>query len=291
MNSFLALLAPLGALVVLGAMLTFVVGRLEPSLAVRVSLGAMLAAAAATAAVLLHYGMVTLLELPFVGDRLHALVHPDAPHSGDRLAIALAATAWTLVAMWRLQRLFGAYRAERSRATGGIIETDCEVPVAYSLPGPRPTVVVSRGMSALLDRDEFRVVLAHERAHAELRHDLALLAGRVCVVAMPLLAPMMRVLEHAIEREADEVAARECGNRRLVARAVAKVALESRELLFSPGISVVGPAARAQHMLDGGRTSPRLVSFVASGGTFVLVGLGMLQWHHVVRAVASVCGV
>jgi hypothetical protein len=56
---------------------------------------------------------------------------------------------------------------------------------AYCLPGVRPRVVVSAGALSLLDRAELAAVLAHERAHAQERHDLVLLPFTALCRALP----------------------------------------------------------------------------------------------------------
>ena len=56
---------------------------------------------------------------------------------------------------------------------------------AYCLPGVTPRVVVSAGTLSLLDRAELAAVLAHERAHAQERHDLVLLPFTALCRALP----------------------------------------------------------------------------------------------------------
>ncbi|GAB3558486.1 M56 family metallopeptidase [Spelaeicoccus albus] len=52
---------------------------------------------------------------------------------------------------------------------------DHTAPVAYCLPGPRNTMVLSAGIIDLLSKPELEAVIAHERAHLEWRHDLVIL--------------------------------------------------------------------------------------------------------------------
>jgi hypothetical protein len=75
----------------------------------------------------------------------------------------------------------------------------------------------------LLDEDEQRIVLAHERAHAHYRHDRYLLAAEPAAAALPPLRALARRVNYSIERWADEAAAAICGDRRLVAITLGKV--------------------------------------------------------------------
>lgn len=52
---------------------------------------------------------------------------------------------------------------------------DHTAPVAYCLPGPRNTMVLSAGIVDLLSKPQLEAVIAHERAHLEWRHDLLVL--------------------------------------------------------------------------------------------------------------------
>lgn len=288
MNGMLNLVLPLVGIVVLCGLVSRCVPLLTPATAVRVSLGMLILAAVGSSAVIAHFTMMFLFGLPKVGEFVHGYLHPGGSHTVGETAAALTATVWSAFAACRLSILIRAYLAERSTATGGVIEIDTAVPVAYSVPGATPTVVISSRLRSLLEPDEMRVVMEHELAHSELRHDLALLAGRICSVLMPLVRSTMRGLEHAIEREADEIAVMRCGDRPAAVRALAKVALDRQDLLFSPGISRVGPAARAQSLLEE-RPASRAATMTALFGVALVGLLGLVQWHHVVRAVAAVC--
>ncbi|MFC5790313.1 M56 family peptidase [Agromyces tardus] len=59
------------------------------------------------------------------------------------------------------------------------------VPVAYCVPGIRTATVLTDGLVDLLDDDELRAVLAHERAHLDQFHHLVLLAFRAWHAALP----------------------------------------------------------------------------------------------------------
>jgi Zn-dependent protease with chaperone function len=102
-------------------------------------------------------------------------------------------------------------------------------PVAYALGGHAARVVVSRGLLALLNQQERNAVVAHEHAHVRLRHHRLLCFAQVAAAALGKAAPAARRARASLEREleaiADEAAARTVGDRRVVARALAKAAL------------------------------------------------------------------
>jgi beta-lactamase regulating signal transducer with metallopeptidase domain len=71
-----------------------------------------------------------------------------------------------------------------------------------------------------LDGAERRVLVAHERAHASGAHYLFTSAARLAAAANPLLRPVSSAIDLAVERWADEDAAREAGDRTATARAL-----------------------------------------------------------------------
>lgn len=75
--------------------------------------------------------------------------------------------------------------ARRDPTIPGALVLDHPGAAAYCLPGVRPRVVVSAGTLSLLDRAELAAVLAHERAHAQERHDLVLLPFTALCRALP----------------------------------------------------------------------------------------------------------
>ena len=71
------------------------------------------------------------------------------------------------------------------------------VPVAYCVPGIRTATVLSDGLVDLLDDDELRAVLAHERAHLDQFHHLVLLSFRAWNGALPWF-PIANRAERAV---------------------------------------------------------------------------------------------
>ncbi|MGW0683723.1 M56 family metallopeptidase [Streptomyces sp. NPDC002754] len=107
-------------------------------------------------------------------------------------------------------------------------------------------IVVS---TALLDRlapAERRALFAHERAHLTARHHRLLLTVRLAARANPFLRPLSSAVAYTAERWADEEAAAQVGDRKVVARAIGKAALSSggaREPLFA-AFAAPGPLPR-----------------------------------------------
>ncbi|MFE5671447.1 M56 family metallopeptidase [Agromyces sp. NPDC056523] len=94
------------------------------------------------------------------------------------------------------------------------------IPLAYCVPGLRTVTVVTEGLVDLLDADELRAVLAHERAHLDQFHHLVLLAFRAWHEALPWF-PIANRAERAVslltEMLADDAARREVGAEPLAA--------------------------------------------------------------------------
>ncbi len=122
---------------------------------------------------------------------------------------------------------------------------DHEAPVAYCLPGPATSAtVLSRGLLTLLDADQLRAVVAHERAHLLQRHHLVLLAFKSWRSALPWF-PIATRAETAVgllvEMLADDQARRQVDDRTL-AMAIALVGSAHGPVTggTGPGVNPVG---------------------------------------------------
>ena len=104
---------------------------------------------------------------------------------------------------------------------------DHEAPVAYCLPGTTKSItVLSAGLMSLLDEDQLRAVVAHERAHATQRHHLVLLAFRAWRGSLPWFPIATRAQDAVavlVEMLADDQARRVVSGKSL-ARSIALVA-------------------------------------------------------------------
>ena len=104
---------------------------------------------------------------------------------------------------------------------------DSPAPVAYCLPGALKSItVLTAGLIALLDDDELRAVIEHERAHVRLRHDIVLIlftAWRVSLPWLPTARNASREVALLLEMHADDSALAHVG-RGSLARAITVVA-------------------------------------------------------------------
>jgi hypothetical protein len=105
----------------------------------------------------------------------------------------------------------------------GLVVVDAPDPDAYALAGFPGRIVVSTAMLRALDPVERRILLAHERSHLRHRHHLHVQIADIAAAANPLLRPAGRAVRFAVERWADEDAARE--NRPVAARSLARAGL------------------------------------------------------------------
>lgn len=103
---------------------------------------------------------------------------------------------------------------------------DHAAPIAYCLPGgTRSATVLSRGLLSLLDADQLRGVVAHERAHLRQQHHLVLLAFKSWHSALrwfPIANRAENAVALLVEMMADDQARLEVDDRTL-AQAIALV--------------------------------------------------------------------
>ncbi len=188
------------------------------------------------------------------------------------------------IRFWRVQRTI---RSSRLRGTSIVASNDV---FAFVVPGPHSATVVSSGLLRHLGPDEQTVVFAHERAHADHRHDRYLTIARAAEAALPLIRPLTRRLEFSLERWADDAAVRAVnGDRLLVARTIAKVALlPNRRTSHSLGFAGLGEAARAECLLDPPSRS-RVLTALAVGSSTVGLTFAVYQLHHFEALLITLC--
>lgn len=203
---------------------------------------------------LLLYGLVpfgdTLLQgLTALGNNLRAGTLP----SGTSFTHVLALGSAILLGSHLLLNLSATFvRAERQRRRHYMLIAllsdplngqprmrviDHPAPVAYCLPGAgHSATVLSNGLLKLLDADQVRAVIAHERAHLVHRHHLVLLAFKSWHSALPWF-PIANRAENAVallvEMIADDRARRDVDDRTL-ATAIALVGLGQQPEVVSP---------------------------------------------------------
>jgi Zn-dependent protease with chaperone function len=170
----------------------------------------------------------------------HLIEHYSTP-AGGWLALAALATALGTLAriVWlassTLHRAAHARRAQLDALTlvgqnhpAGFVLVEHSTPFVYCLPGRRRRVVVTSRALELLTMRELAVVLAHERTHLRLRHDLALALSEALArtfVLIPLFRRAHDEITALIEMQADD-AAQAAGDRTALARALVTLSLE-----------------------------------------------------------------
>jgi len=128
------------------------------------------------------------------------------------------------VVSWSTVRpILAAWSASRACPVPLVVLPDRE-PMAFAVPGWPGRIVASRGALDACSPEERLAVLAHEQAHLDGHHDLHFVVVAFAAALDPALAALPRASRRAMERWADERAARETGDRRIVAAAIGRVA-------------------------------------------------------------------
>ncbi|HEY3714707.1 MAG TPA: M56 family metallopeptidase [Jatrophihabitantaceae bacterium] len=128
------------------------------------------------------------------------------------VAVLITSTVRVVLARRRHRYLLDLL-AERERS--GVTVLAHPAPAAYSVPGRRSRIVLSRGTFDLLAPDELDAVIAHERAHLRQHHDLVVqpfVAWRRSFPFLPAAADAARAVEQLVEFLADDAARSRVGN-------------------------------------------------------------------------------
>jgi Zn-dependent protease with chaperone function len=208
--------------------------RLPPAVTTRVLVAGSLVVTASTLFVLAVVAFTWVGQLPEIAAlgpwSIATLRHADPiPHPaaiGAALLLPVLAAQAARLVVHRCRALFAVQRSCRHLPdTGSLVVVDSERPDAFTTPQRRGRIVVTTGLLRALEPAEHRVVLAHETSHLEHRHPWWVLAAELAAAINPLLTPTARTIAHAVERWADEDAARAVDDRRLTARTLARTAL------------------------------------------------------------------
>jgi Zn-dependent protease with chaperone function len=206
---------------------------LTPAVAVRLLVVASVVVAASSLVVLFVVALIWVGQLPVVANYYDWSA--ETLRSTDPLPIVVGVVSALLVAailpclatvaLRRTRALWTARRACRRRARGGLVVVDTDRATAFATPVGGGRIVVTTGLLRVLSADERRALLAHEASHLSHGHVWWVLAADLAAAANPLLRRAARHVNHTVERWADEDAAREVGDRQVVARALARAAL------------------------------------------------------------------
>lgn len=171
--------------------------------------------------------------------------HYDSP--GGLLAttfgagVALAVTAralWCLgSSLWDVGRIRARQRTAisliaRVDAATGVMLIDDPRPAVYCMPGRVPVVVMTSGAAHKLTESQLATVLAHERAHLEGHHDVALVGSGALRRAFPFVPLFRHADKHVaalLEMRADDRAL-QAGDRMTLATALVRLSEASTPL-------------------------------------------------------------
>jgi hypothetical protein len=275
-------------LVALGvvALATSLHRRLPPRLTTRfVSIALALAVSAAALVVAAAF----LAHVPIVGIGFEWCAQAFGLHGSVSPWFGVPVVMLVVWGVLRTIKLVRQHRSLCAHDERSIRLARSDVPYAVTLPGRAGQIVISTAMVDLLDDDERRIVIAHEQAHARYRHDRYLLAAELAAAALPPLRALAKRVAYSIERWADEATAAACGDRRLVAVTLGKVALHSHAPTVA-GFNGLGVAARMAALLEPPIRNPRRGQVVALWLSLgVAAGFSVYQVHHLERLIAALC--
>jgi Zn-dependent protease with chaperone function len=280
---------PLLVTLAVAAIATSAHRRLPPRLATRFVTIALVLVVAAALPTALVVAVAYLAHVPVIGVGFQWCAQAIGLHSAVTPWIGLPVLGLLVVGMVRTVRLVREHRRMRMHDAHPIHIAHSHRPYAVTLPGRAGQIVISTAMVDMLDDDEQRIVVAHERAHARYRHDRYLLTAELAAAALPPLRALARRVNFSIERWADEAAAAACGDRRLVAVTLGKVALQTHPATVA-GFAGLGVAARVGALLEPPIPTPHRSQLLLLWSSLaVTAGFSVYQLHHLERLVTALC--
>ncbi|HWC82114.1 MAG TPA: M56 family metallopeptidase [Pseudonocardiaceae bacterium] len=258
--------------------------RLPPTWATLLLVPASLAMAGSTVFVLGALAATWLGQSPAIAAlgewssaRLDATDPVPDPLAAASLVLLAATAGWATYRITRRVRaMISMYRTCRElHASGPVVVLEDDRPDAFATPAGG--IVVTAALWHALTKDERRVVLAHERSHVAHRHTWWTFAADLAAAINPLLRPTASAVAHAVERWADEDAAREVGDRNAAARTIARTAL----LRHGAAKNALVPAA------TGGDVPQRVRALLAPPPRRNLIALAALAALLLAGAVAT----
>lgn len=280
---------PLLVTLAVAAVTTSAHRRLPPRLATRFVTIALVLVVVAALPTALVVAVAFLAHAPVVGFGFEWCAQAMGLHGSVPAWLGAPAVVLIAVGAVRAFRLLRQHRTFRVEHTRPIHVAHSHKPYAVTLPGRAGQIVISTAMVELLDDDEQRIVVAHERAHARYRHDRYLLTAEFAAAVLPPLRALAKRVNYSIERWADEAAAAACGDRRLVAITLGKVALQTNPPTVA-GFSGLGVASRMGALLEPPIPNPHRIHVVALWSSIVVTaGFSMYQLHHLERLLTALC--
>ena len=280
---------PMLVSLVLAAVATSVHRRLPPRLAARCVTIALVLGVTAALPTALAVAVAFLAHAPVIGFGFEWCAQAMGLHSAVPPWLGGPVVVLIAVGSVRVFRLLRQHRTLRIASPHPIHFAHSHKPYAVTLPGPAGHIVISTAMVDLLDEEEQRIVIAHERAHARYRHDRYLLTAELAAAALPPLRAMAKRVNYSIERWADEAAAAACGDRRLVAMTLGKVALQTSPPTVA-GFAGLGVASRMGALLEPPSQNPHGVQLLVLWSSMVVTaGFSLYQLHHLERLLTALC--
>ena len=263
--------------------------RLPPRLAARLATIGLIIVTLAALPTALVVAIAFLGHVPWLGLGFQWCARAFGLHGSVPAWVGIPVVVLLGVGTLRTARLVRDHRRMRLDVPHPVHIAHSQRPFAVTLPGRAGQIVISTAMVDMLDEDERRVVLAHEEAHGRFRHDRYLFVAELTAAALPPLRAMARRVTYSIERWADEAAAAACGDRKLVAVTLGKVALHSNPRTVA-GFAGLGVAARMGALLAPPVPTPRRYHLIALWSTLaVATAFSLYQLHHVERLLIALC--
>jgi Zn-dependent protease with chaperone function len=248
------------------------------------------------------------VALPALAELLHQCwlaLHAGPPGPVDTVAGILSAVALTVAVIrggWRASRTGRHRRRLHDKhselawlLTGGgprsgtVLWLPATEPLAYSVAGNPPLVVMSTGLRQCLDPAAVNAVEAHEHAHVRRRHHLLIAVAQAAAAGLGWL-PLMRhspsLVRTLVELDADAHAARTHGHHGL------RRALQTLQTAPAPApaLGIAGDCTQLRLSRLAGRSSPgsgRFAGSTAACGAALVLGMTTMLTFAALTALAS----
>jgi Peptidase family M48 len=247
----------LAACLVLAALAPRVGRMIQPALATRLLGGVCVAAVASLLWVAALAAVTAVAQIPLVarlGDWSPELLRSADPVPRVfAVACVIAAGSALAAGLWAVSsRARGLADMRRSVGDSQLTVIEDSRIVAFATPVRGGRVVLTTGALRALPPDERQALLAHEEAHLRHHHYWWVSAAEIAAVMCPPFRATARRVGESAERWADEDAAVAVGDRRVVARALARTALNGSSPRPSGAVSANGGpmVMRVRAMLD-----------------------------------------
>ena len=283
-------ITPLALALILAMAVTALHRRLPPALATRAIAVTLVVVVGAAIPTMWLTAFAFVAHSPATGGEFAWCAHALGMHEQVPIVLGVVAGFVAVVGTVRAVRAIRSHRLLRQDHPGSVEVLGHEQPFAFTLPGRGGHIVVSSGLTELLDETEQRIVLAHESAHARHRHDRYILIANVASSAIPLLRPLAARLKYSLERWADEFAARSCGDRTMVARTLGRVALGQFATAGVAGFAGLGVPARVAALLAPPVRRPHRSIIAAMWLAIATTALlSLFQIHHLSALLTALC--